>query len=299
MLNRHQSTDRDKEIAKRVKEKGFLRILFLGDIVGKPGRYIVANLLPKVKEEKDVDFVIANGENAAGGIGLEEKIAQRIYRYGVNVITSGNHIWDKIDKIEKMLEEEPTLLRPLNYPIGNPGHGSVIYELDEDLKVGVINIQGRVFMFPIDCPFRTIEKELEEMKKETNIIIVDFHAEATSEKIAMAWFLDGKVSFLVGTHTHVQTNDGRIFPNGMAYLTDAGMCGPVDSVIGVNVDSSLHRFLYQTPKKFFPARGDVIFNGVIVDIDINTGKAKNIELINIYQKFVESTKEGEKNDNNN
>lgn len=260
-------------------ENGFVRILFVADLVGGSGRFVVSNLLPKLKKEKEIDFVIGNGENTAGGMGLTPELAKKVYHYGINVITTGNHIWDKISKLEKYLNEKDTLLRPINYPEGNPGKGSVVVDF-QGIKIGVINAQGRTFMFPIDCPFRRVEKEIEKIKEQTNIIFIDFHAEATSEKIAFAKYFDGKVSAVIGTHTHVQTNDLSILKGGTAYLTDAGMCGAIDSVIGMRYEESIHRFVYQTPKRFVPENGDVMFNGVIVDIDVNTGKSIGAELVN-------------------
>lgn len=252
-----------------------LRVLFIGDIVGKPGRTIVKSLLPGLIEKLRIDFVIANGENAAGGFGITEKVAKELFQQKINVITTGNHVWDKKEDIS-YIAKEPLILRPFNYPPGVPGQGSIIYSLN-GLKIGVINLAGRVFMTAVDCPFRTGLSEIERISGETRIIIIDFHAEATSEKIALGYYLDGRVSAVIGTHTHVQTADERILPKGTAYITDVGMTGPVDSIIGIEVPQIIERFLYQMPKKFDVAKGRSVLSAVLIDINTKTGLARSIQ----------------------
>jgi len=257
-----------------------LKILVIADLIGKPGRWAISQALPDLKKEKQIDFVVANVENAAGGFGLTKEIASKVYSYGVNVLTSGNHIWDRKD-IYEYLNKNENLLRPANYPPQNPGKGSVIYQLKDGTKIGVLNIQGRVFIKEIDCPFRVADQEIEKLNQETNIIIVDLHAEATSEKIALGWYLDGRVSAVIGTHTHVQTVDETILPGGTAYITDTGMTGAHNSVIGIKKEDAITRFLTQIPKRFRIAKEDIKFCGVLIDIDPETGKATNIERIRI------------------
>jgi metallophosphoesterase (TIGR00282 family) len=256
-----------------------LKVLFIGDIVGKPGRSSLKALLPGLIDKLKIDFVIANGENAAGGFGITEKIAKELFEQGINVITTGNHVWDKKEDIPYIVRE-PNILRPFNYPPGVPGHGSIVCP-HKGLKIGVINLMGRIFMIPVDCPFRTGLEEVERMRQLTKIIIVDFHGEATSEKIALGYFLDGKVSAVIGTHTHVQTADERILPKGTAYITDAGMTGPLDSIIGIEVPQIIERFLYQMPRKFEVAKGRTVFSGVVIDIDTVTGLARSIQRLYI------------------
>lgn len=257
------------------------RILFLGDVVGEPGRKAVSALMPVLKEELAVDFIIVNGENAAGGRGITPKIAISLMRAGAAVITSGDHIWDQ-KEIMPYLGEEPRMLRPLNYPPGAPGHGWIVLE-SKKCKVAVMNLQGRVFMQPaLENPFPAVAAAVEEVSKETPVIFLDFHAEATSEKVAMGWFLDGKVSAIVGTHTHVPTADERVLPRGTAYLSDAGMCGPVDSVIGSEIEPILYRFQTMLPSRFGVGRGAVRVNGALVTIDPATGRALAIERVCRY-----------------
>ena len=208
-----------------------MKILFIGDIVGSPGREAIKNLLPELKKDYGLDFVIANAENAAGGSGITAKVAEELFDYGVDVLTSGDHIWKKREIFE-IINQEERILRPLNFPSGAPGRGYGVFKVKGGLKVGVINVNGRVFMDALECPFKTTRAARDELAKETNIIIVDIHAEATSEKVALGWYLDGKVSAVLGTHTHIQTAVERILPEGTAFLTDAGMTGPYDSVIG-------------------------------------------------------------------
>jgi hypothetical protein len=257
-----------------------MRILFVGDIIGKAGRQALHGLLEKIIADHEIEFTIANGENAAGGMGITPPIAMEILNQGVDVITSGNHIWAK-KEIIPFLNEESRILRPANYPAQVPGKGTGVFKLGNGQKVGVLNLEGRVFMKHLDCPFRVGEKETEILKKQTNIIIVDFHAEATSEKMAMGWFLNGKVSAVLGTHTHVQTCDERILNEGTAYITDVGMTGPLASVIGIRKQVALERFLTQIPWKFDVATEEIELQGVVVDIDSKTGKSKNIKRLRI------------------
>ncbi len=257
-----------------------MNIIFLGDIIGKRGRKIVKNLLPRLKSEYDVEFVVANGENGAGGFGLTRETARELLKSGVDVITSGNHIWDKKDIFEE-LEENPKILRPLNYPEGVPGKGYTVLKTETGKDVCVINLQGRIFMPPIDCPFKAVEKVVNTIGEDIKTILVDFHAEATSEKMAMGKFLDGKVSAIVGTHTHVQTADEKILPGGTGYISDLGMTGPHDSVIGMEYEKSLKRILFQIPLKLSVAKGDLRLNGVFLKIDEKSGKCEKIERLNI------------------
>ncbi len=259
-----------------------MRILFIGDIVGKPGRDAVFHLLKKVKDEEKVDAAVANGENAAGGSGPTESVAQEFFVNGVDIITSGDHIWKK-KEIYPFLDRTKRLIRPLNYPEGAPGKGYTVLELPSGKKIAVINLIGRVFMEAVDCPFRAAEKAIAEIKKQTNVIVVDFHAEATSEKIAMGWFLDGRVSAVVGTHTHVQTADEHILAKGTAYITDCGMTGPFDSVIGRDKDIIIERFITQLPLRFDVAEKDLQMHGVIIDVDEKTGEASGIK--RVQQKY--------------
>ncbi|MEO6055145.1 MAG: TIGR00282 family metallophosphoesterase [Chthoniobacterales bacterium] len=255
-----------------------IRILFLGDIVGEPGRTVVMQQIPLLKERHAVDFIIVNGENAAAGRGITAKIAIDLLRCGVAVITTGDHIWDQKDIISYMATE-PRLLRPANYPNGAPGQGSIVLETAKG-KVGVLNLQGRTFMQPIlENPFAVAQAEVEKLRQETSIIFVDMHAETTSEKIAMGRHLDGLVSCVVGTHTHVQTSDERIFPKGTAFLCDAGMCGPDDSILGRDPQAIIRRFVNNMPVSFPVAKGDVRLCGALVDIDETTGHALAISRI--------------------
>lgn len=258
-----------------------IRILFLGDIVGEPGRKAVISRVPTLKREKEIDFIIANGENAAAGRGITPKISINLLRCGIAVLTSGDHIWDQKEIVD-YLPTEPRLLRPINYPEDTPGNGSVVLETAKG-KIGVINGQGRTFMNPpLENPFTRVEDEANRLREEegVTVIFVDFHAETTSESIAMGYHLDGKVSAVVGTHTHVQTADEKILANGTAHLTDAGMCGPDVSVLGRSVESVVWRFKTGMPTRFPVAKGQVRLCGVIVDIDEETGKALAIERYN-------------------
>jgi metallophosphoesterase (TIGR00282 family) len=260
-----------------------MKILFIGDIVGKAGRQAIGGVLEKVVADYKIEFAIANGENAAGGMGITPSIAIEILDQGVNVLTSGNHIWAK-KEIVPFLDEELRILRPANYPPKVPGRGSGIFHSRNGQKLGVLNLEGRVFMKHLDCPFRVGEKEVELLREETNIILVDFHAEATSEKMAMGWFLDGKVSAVLGTHTHVQTSDDRILDEGTAYISDVGMTGPLDSVIGIRKEIALERLLTQIPWKFDVAKEEIELQGVVIDVNSKTGKSENIQRIKVPLK---------------
>jgi len=252
-----------------------LTVLFLGDIVGEPGRNAVIGRLPELKEKHALDFIIVNGENAAGGRGITGKITIDLLRAGVSVITTGDHIWDQKDIIS-FLDLEPRLLRPLNYPDGAPGHGSIILETAKG-KIGVISVQARTFMQPIlENPFRSVEAVVTKMREETPNIIVDIHGETTSEKIAMGRFLDGKVSAVIGTHTHVQTADEQIFPGGTAFMCDAGMCGPVNSILGRAIEPIMNRFISNLPASFPVAGGEVRLRGALLEIDESTGRARRV-----------------------
>jgi metallophosphoesterase (TIGR00282 family) len=257
-----------------------MKILFVGDIVGKPGRRALEELLRKVIADHKIEFTIANGENSAGGMGITPEIAMEILSQEVDVVTSGNHIWAK-KEILPLLNDEKRLLRPANYPPDVPGRGGGVFEAKDGTRVGVLNLEGRVFMKNLDCPFRVGEREVEILRKDTHVIIVDFHAEATSEKVALGRFLNGKVSAVCGTHTHVQTSDERILSGGTAYITDVGMTGPLASVIGVREKIAVDRFLTQIPWKFDVASGEVELQGVVLDISSETGNAKKIERIRV------------------
>jgi len=257
-----------------------ISILFIADIVGKAGREALAGLLPGLIKEHQATLVVANGENAAGGFGLTREVLDEIHDAGVSVVTSGNHIWDKKEALV-LLPQDANLLRPANYPPGVPGRGGVVVRDRNGHPVGILNLMGRVFMGEIDDPFRVADRELERMKQETRAILVDFHAEATAEKIALGWYLDGRVSALIGTHTHVQTADERILPEGTAYITDVGMTGPFDSVIGMKKEGSLMRFLTGIPARFEAAGGDPWVCGAWVKIDPATGRATGIGRIHL------------------
>ena len=250
----------------------------IADIVGSPGRETLKAFLEK--KRGDYDFIIVNGENSAAGFGITGKIADQLLEWGCDVITGGNHIWDKKDFYE-YLDKTDRVVRPANYPDeGTPGKGYTIVKDKNGNKVGVISIQGRVFMPPIDCPFKKVKEILEEVRKETRVIIVDFHAEATSEKIAMGWHLDGYVSAIYGTHTHIQTADERILPEGTGYITDVGMTGSTNGIIGMSINSVLPTFLNALPQRFEIAEGNERINAIEIEIDLETGECKNIERIN-------------------
>jgi len=253
-----------------------IRLLFIGDIVGRPGRDLVRQGLRGLVDYHQIDFVIANAENAAAGFGITREIGDQLLEWGVDVMTSGNHIWDKKEALD-YIGAEPRLIRPANYPSGAPGNGSYLARTRDGRSVGVVNVMGRVFMLNIDDPFVVVKQEIERLRERTRIIFVDFHAEATSEKIAMGWHLDGLVTAVVGTHTHVQTADDRLLPKGTAYLTDVGMTGPHDSIIGVEIAAALGRFLTALPQKFETATGNPRLNAVIIEADEQTGHATDIE----------------------
>ncbi len=255
-----------------------MRLLFIGDIVGKPGRRVLKELLPEYRRREKIDVVIANSENAAAGSGITKKLAKEILASGVDIMTSGDHVWRR-KQVYELFGETDRLIRPANYPEGAPGSGSAVIEIPNVGKIGVINLIGRVFMEPLDCPFAAAEKEVEKLRRTTPVIIVDMHAEATSEKVAMGWHLDGMVSAVLGTHTHIQTADEKILPQGTAYITDCGMTGPYDSVIGRDKNSILERFLTQLPTRFHMAEGDPEMHGVVIEIEEETGKAFSIKRV--------------------
>ena len=252
-----------------------LTVLFLGDVVGEPGRNAVIARLPELKEQHGVDFIVVNGENAAGGRGITGKITIDLLRAGVSVVTTGDHVWDQKD-ILSFIDTEPRLLRPVNYPPGAPGSGSIVLETTKG-KIGVIDVQCRTFMQPIlENPFRAMDETVAKMREETANIIVDVHGETTSEKIAMGRFLDGKVSAVIGTHTHVQTADEQILPGGTAFLCDAGMCGPVNSILGRAIEPIMNRFVSNMPASFPVAAGEVRLHGALIEIDEKSGCAARI-----------------------
>jgi metallophosphoesterase (TIGR00282 family) len=256
----------------------------IGDVVGKPGRDCVRDLLPRVIENYQVDFTIANGENLAAGTGCNEKTANELFSYGVNVLTMGNHVWDKREAIA-YIEREKRIVRPANYPPGTPGQGSAVFTV-KGTKIAVVNASGRVFMPALDCPFRVLDGVVKELQQETPLLFVDFHAEATSEKIAMGRYLAGRVSAVIGTHTHVQTADEQILTGNTAYITDTGMTGPYESVLGIDPEIVLRKFITQMPVRFeVMEKGTVQFNAVVVDIDENNGKARTIERIYDIHEF--------------
>lgn len=254
-----------------------MNILMIGDIFARQGRRAVRENLDELVRTHDVDFVVANAENAAGGFGLTREICEELFDYGVDVLTGGNHTWDKRE-IMRVLDEDERVLRPHNYPPENPGSGVCVRKV-MGTTIAVINLQGRVFMPPTDCPFKAVDRVIESVEGEADVILVDLHAEATSEKYAMAWHLDGRASALVGTHTHVQTADEHVFPQGMAYISDLGMTGPHRSIIGVKVEQSLGRFLNSRPSRFEAATGDVKLHGVVIDVNENNGKARSIQRV--------------------
>lgn len=261
-----------------------MRILLIGDVVGRPGRNCVRDLLPRIIENYRIDLAIANGENLAAGTGFNEKTANELFSYGVDALTMGNHVWDKREALA-YIEKEKRIARPVNYPPGTPGTGMIMLSV-KDHKVAIINASGRVFMPSLDCPFRILRDVTTAARKETPIIVVDFHAEATSEKIAMGRFLDGQVSAVLGTHTHVQTADERILQDGTAYITDVGMTGPYESVLGVDPDIVISKFLTHMPTRFEVAeKGPAQFNAVLVEIDECSGRATHIERISDLHEF--------------
>jgi len=255
-----------------------MRILFIGDICGRAGRLALSQRLGRLVDRHHIDLVVANGENAAAGFGLTVDVADELFDLGVDVLTSGNHIWDKKD-IFDVLDREPRLLRPDNYPADAPGRGTGVFYTAGGVAVGILNLEGRVFMNNLDCPFRTADLRLLELQQKTSVILVDFHAEATSEKMALGWYLDGRVSAIVGTHTHVQTADERVLPSGTAFISDVGMTGSRDGVIGMRRESIIEKFLTQRPARFEVAKNDPVLSAVVIDIDEATGKARQIERV--------------------
>jgi metallophosphoesterase (TIGR00282 family) len=263
------------------------RLLFIGDIVGKPGRELVRRGLAAIVEHRRIDLVIANVENAAAGFGVTPDIADDLLSYGVGVMTGGNHTWDK-KEIFPYFADQPRLIRPANLPPGAPGRGHYVARAANGVKVGVVNVMGRVFMTPIDDPFRIVSDEIAEVRREASVVLVDFHAEATSEKVAMGWHVDGRATAVVGTHTHVQTADERVLPNGTAYITDVGMTGPHDSVIGVERSAILQRFVTALPQRFETAHENPRLNAVVVAADETTGRATAIERVSLSLEDIEA-----------
>ena len=257
-----------------------MRLLFIGDIVGRPGRDLVRRYLTAIVDHHAIDLVIANVENAAAGFGITREVGDQLLDWGVEVMTSGNHIWDKKEALD-YIGTEPRLIRPANYPAGVPGNGSYVARARSGTSVGVINLMGRVFMAPLDDPFAVALREIEALRARARIIVIDFHAEATSEKIALGWHVDGKVTAVIGTHTHVQTADERVLPKGAAFLTDVGMTGPHDSVVGVEVEAALGRFLNGLPARFETATGNPRLHAVVIEADDRSGKAIDIERLSL------------------
>ncbi|THI87617.1 MAG: TIGR00282 family metallophosphoesterase [Nitrospira sp. CG24A] len=257
-----------------------MKVLFIGDIFGEPGRRALARAVPRLVAQRQIDIVIGNGENAAGGFGITPELAEELFDLGLSVITTGNHAWDKKEILD-YFPREPRLLRPANYPSGVPGNGSVVVESAGGEQLGVLQLMGRAYMPTLDCPFQVAKKELAALKKRTAAVIVDMHAEATSEKMAMGHYLDGEVVAVVGTHTHVQTADDQILPKGTAYLTDIGMTGPLHSVIGVKKELAIEKFLTGMPRRFEVASGPSVFCAVLLELDARLGKALSIERIRI------------------
>ena len=257
-----------------------MKVLFIGDIFGEPGRRALARAVPRLVAQRQIDIVIGNGENAAGGFGITPDLAEELFDLGLAVITTGNHAWDKKEILD-YFPREPRLLRPANYPSGVPGNGSVVVESAGGEQLGVMQLMGRAYMPTLDCPFQVAKKELAALKKRTAAVIVDMHAEATSEKMAMGHYLDGEVVAVVGTHTHVQTADEQILPKGTAYLTDIGMTGPLHSVIGVKKELAIEKFLTGMPRRFEVASGPSVFCAVLLELDARLGKALSIERIRI------------------
>lgn len=259
-----------------------MRILFIGDISASSGRRVVSRFLPDLRAQYDLDFVIANGENAAGGLGITQATAHELFNTGIDVITLGNHAFSKKDALE-YIAKEPHLLRPANFPPGNPGRGWDIYYTEEGNPVAVVNLVGRTFMHPADCPFRTADQVISEVSGKADVIIVDMHAEATSEKMALGWYLNGRVSAVVGTHTHIQTSDERVLADGTAYITDVGMTGVHDSVLGLDKEIVIERFKTGLLGKFTLAEGNATLQAVLIETDPVNGKAESVKRINISE----------------
>ncbi|WP_462332369.1 TIGR00282 family metallophosphoesterase [Schwartzia sp. (in: firmicutes)] len=258
-----------------------MRIAMVGDVIGRPGRTAFAKYTAQLRKEKKIDIVVVNGENSAGGKGVTRTSLDELLHAGADIVTSGNHIWDKKDVLE-FIDQEPFFIRPANYPDGTPGKGWCVYPWRAK-NIGVLNLSGRAFMPPMDCPFQKVEDILAEMKDECDIILLDFHAETTSEKMAMGWYLDGRVNAVVGTHTHIQTADERILPNGTAYITDLGMVGPWDSVLGVKTEIIIQKFTTGMPVRFDLAAGPNVYSAVVLDIDETSNKTVGIERILIKE----------------
>jgi len=283
-LNPHPSLSLKRERGRGEGESKImstLRVLIIGDIVGKPGRDACLKIIPYLRREKEIQFVIANGENIAGGSSITPDTVKDIFQAGADLMTLGDHTFRKKEAAD-LVEKDSRIVRPANYPEGAPGRGFTLMKWGNGVQIAVINLMGRVFMDPLDCPFQKGKEILEKLASKTTIIFVDVHAEATSEKVAMGWFFDGKVTCVYGTHTHIQTSDERVLPKGTAYITDLGMTGPYDSVIGREKEPVLYKFLTQLPAKYDVATGDVRLSGAIVDVDIETGKAVHIERVHEY-----------------
>ena len=257
-----------------------MKILFIGDVVGKAGRRALKKFLPEMRDDAEADLTVVNAENAAGGFGVTESVLEEFLQHSeIDVLTSGNHIWDKREALD-LIQQEPRLLRPHNYPEGTPGSGWFVATATNGIKVGVLNVMGTVFMHPtLDCPFTCVDRVLQKKPSDVNVVLVDFHAEASSEKVAMGWFLDGRVSAVVGTHTHIPTADERVLPQGTAFISDVGMTGCYNSIIGMKVEGSLSRFLNKIPERMEPANGAATFCAVLIDVDQSTGRARSIERI--------------------
>lgn len=260
-----------------------MKILFIGDVVGRPGRQSVQRWAPALRQEYGIDFTVANGENAAGGLGATPASLNELLKSGVDALTMGNHTWRKKELVQA-IGNMSQVVRPANYPEGAPGRGGILVQAANGVKVGLVNLLGRVFMDPLDCPFRAAQREVERLRESTPVVLVDMHAEATSEKVAMGWHLDGRCSAVVGTHTHVQTADNRVLPRGTAYITDIGMTGPFDSVIGVMVDKVIAKFLSGMPHQFTVAKDRPGINAVVIDIDESSGRARSIERIARFEE---------------
>ena len=259
-----------------------MKVLFIGDIMGEPGRRVLLKHLPQVIQEHAIDLVIGNGENSAGGFGITQDIAEELFDLGLSAITLGNHAWDKREAID-YIQKDPRIIRPANYPDGVPGKGVSVIETVHGERLVVLQLMGRVFMPMVDCPFRVAERELARWSTESDCIVVDMHAETTSEKMAMGYFLDGKVSAVIGTHTHVQTADEQILPQGTGYLTDAGMTGPVQSVIGMKPNLVIQKFLTQLPRRFEVASGPSVLSAAIIDIDSTSGKSRQVSRLRLFE----------------
>ncbi|HBP88085.1 MAG: TIGR00282 family metallophosphoesterase [Nitrospira sp.] len=259
-----------------------MNVLFIGDIMGEPGRRVILKHLSMVIKEHQIDLVVGNGENAAGGFGITQDVAEDLFDLGLSVITLGNHAWDKREALE-YLQKERRVIRPANYPDGVPGNGTCVVETVNGERLGILQLMGRVFMPMVDCPFRVAERELAQLTAQTHCILVDMHAETTSEKMAMGYFLDGKVSAVLGTHTHVQTADEQILPQGTGYLTDVGMTGPVQSVIGMKPNLVIQKFLTQLPRRFEVATGPSVLSAAVLNINHATGKTAHITRLRVFE----------------